>query len=137
MRSAYFLILVIVVLSVVYSHPASSISSENELAAPQNFEIKGELVRQRRSPLGKLALLGGAALLGKKALLVGGAAVGAKALIGAGVVGAGLYKAKYYGGGYGGGYGSGYGGGYGSSYGGGYGGSYSASYSNHHYGWGR
>ncbi|XP_076380918.1 uncharacterized protein LOC117222726 isoform X2 [Megalopta genalis] len=135
MRSAFLLILVIAALSAVYGHAASSTSPENgELAVPrENFAIKGQLVRQRRSPLGKLALLGGAALLGKKALLVGGAAVGTKALIGAGIgagiVGAGLYKAKYYGGGYGGGYGGAYGGSYGSSY--------STQFSDHHYGWRR
>lgn len=55
---------------------------------------EGKVIRVKRAPLLKLPLLAGAAVIGKKALLLGGATVGAKALVGAGILGAGLYKAN-------------------------------------------
>lgn len=95
MNLSYLLVSLVLLSSMVYSLTASQISQKNVLSSSRsNVELEGHLVREKRAPLGKLALLGGAAVLGKKALLLGGAAVGAKALIGAGIVGAGLYKAK-------------------------------------------
>lgn len=70
-------------------------NDSSSLANRRDDESEGRrVVREKRSPLGKLALLGGAAVVGKKALLLGGAALGAKALVGAGILGAGLYKTK-------------------------------------------
>ncbi|XP_054015149.1 acanthoscurrin-1-like isoform X2 [Hylaeus anthracinus] len=107
MVSRYFLVLSIALLLFEHIHAAQPIPYKTELLATRNDQDQGHLVRQKRSPFGKLLLIGGAALgakaLAKKALLLGGAALGAKALIGAKVVGAGLLKAKSSGGSYSGG----------------------------------
>ncbi|CAK9832591.1 hypothetical protein ANTRET_LOCUS9388 [Anthophora retusa] len=102
MKSFCFLFLTILVLA-ARINASSPIANEkvDRFEIRKNEETEGKVVRVKRAPFGKLALLAGAAgLLGKKALLLGGAAIGVKALVGAGIVGAGLYKAKYYGGGY-------------------------------------
>ncbi|XP_043259426.1 uncharacterized protein LOC122401391 isoform X2 [Colletes gigas] len=132
MTSRYFVILSVVLLLMEHIRAIDSIPYETkQLAATGNDRVQGQtvklnhLVRRKRAPFGKLALLGGAALgakvLGKKALLLGGAALGAKALLGAGIVGAGLYKAKNYSGG--------------GSYNGG--GSYASGYTSYQNSWGR
>ncbi|CAK9817515.1 hypothetical protein ANTPLA_LOCUS9410 [Anthophora plagiata] len=104
MKSFCFLFLVMLVLAARID-ASSPIADEkvDRLEIRKNEVTEGKVVRVKRAPFGKLALLaGGAGLLGKKALLLGGAAIGVKALVGAGIVGAGLYKAKYgsYGGEY-------------------------------------
>ncbi|KAK9293804.1 hypothetical protein QLX08_011359 [Tetragonisca angustula] len=95
-------------LLVDYIHTLSlAASEENRPFIIRNDKTdEAKVTRTRRAALLKLPLLAGAAVIGKKALLLGGATVGAKALVGAGILGAGLYKANYYGGGYGGGYGN-------------------------------
>lgn len=95
----YCLLALSVSLMVEESHAAAppvSREKESSLVARLNDETGEEhrIVREKRAPFGKLALLGGAAVLGKKALLLGSALVGGKALVGAGIFGAGLYKAK-------------------------------------------
>lgn len=83
-------------LFVDYIHTLSlATSEENRPFVIRNDKIEeGKVIRVRRAPLLKLPLLAGAAVIGKKALLLGGAAVGAKTLVGAGILGAGLYKAN-------------------------------------------
>ena len=108
MKLQYFLIssLLLLLLEQIHAIPRIPYESDSSsLANRRNDEGDVQrVVREKRSPLGKLALLGGAAVVGKKALLLGGAALGAKALVGAGILGAGLHKTKYYGASYGGGY---------------------------------
>ncbi|CAK9802756.1 hypothetical protein ANTQUA_LOCUS3459 [Anthophora quadrimaculata] len=102
MKSFCFLFLVILVLA-ARINALSPIADEkvDRFEVRKKEETEGKVVRLKRAPFGKLALLaGGAGLLGKKALLLGGAAIGVKALVGAGIVGASLYKSKYYRGGY-------------------------------------
>lgn len=68
---------------------------ENHASVISNNKIEKEtIVRVKRSSLIKLPLFVGATIIGKKALLLGGTVFGAKTLIGAGLIGAGLYKAK-------------------------------------------
>lgn len=94
MNLRYVLVLVVLLL-VECLHARSLITPEEDPSIAREDQAEETAVyRVKRAPFGKLALLGGAALLGKKALLLGGAAVGAKALVGAGLLGAGLYKAK-------------------------------------------
>ncbi|KAG6801838.1 hypothetical protein HZU73_02624 [Apis mellifera caucasica] len=102
MKSLYIFIFITLLL-VNYIHTLSVIIyGENRASVINNNKIeKEQIVRVKRSPLIKLPLLVGATVIGKKALLLGGTVFGAKTLIGAGLVGASLYKAKYYGGGYG------------------------------------
>ncbi|CAL7942792.1 unnamed protein product [Xylocopa violacea] len=106
MKSLYFL-LPMVLLITDHVHASSPIAfGKHRSYDTRSDKIEGQVARVKRSPLFKLPLLAGAALIGKKAILLGGAAIGAKALVGAGILGAGLYKAKYYSGGYSGGYAS-------------------------------
>ena len=109
MKLQYFLIssLLLLLMEQIHAIPpwVPDANDSSSLANRRNDESEEQrVVREKRSPLGKLALLGGAAVVGKKALLLGGAALGAKALVGAGILGAGLYKTKYYGASYGGRY---------------------------------
>lgn len=79
----------------IYSSSPTSYGKEDHFVVHKGDKIEeGKAIRIKRAPLIKLPLLAGAAVIGKKALLLGGAAVGAKALVGAGILGAGLYKAK-------------------------------------------
>lgn len=80
-----------------YIHTLSLATSEENRPFVIRYNDKTDetkVIRVRRAPLLKLPLLAGAAVIGKKALLLGGATVGAKALVGAGILGAGLYKAN-------------------------------------------
>lgn len=80
-----------------YTHTLSLTTSEENRPFVIRYNDKtdeAKVIRVRRTPLLKLPLLAGAAVIGKKALLLGGATVGAKALVGAGILGAGSYKAN-------------------------------------------
>lgn len=94
MKSKYLLILAVLLLADQIQALPSAALEEGNAPVIRKDRIEQIITRVKRTPLGKLPLLAAAGLIGKKALLVGGAVLGAKALVGAGVVGAGLYKAK-------------------------------------------